>query len=1193
MLVNPPEGSGVNPSGGFVTGSSSASETRTGMGRFYSKSKANVIEKIKTDFNTSKKEHVVHLTRLPPVPDHPGRQAGAHTIDPTIWADLLTRMKEGASAAFSSTVEAQEEEIRRCETARGKAGWDFCSYFLSKDALARTLEGIGLCDDAVAQYEDLEAVFLQALRSGSVSFAHVGGDGPNDDSMPLLDINKKPYQELIRSRSISLFDFRCYLFARRASLLGQLGRVAQVMREAPTFIGAVRRMLSVNPHISKRIIDSWAFSASLDVVEQCQAWVIQRGDAPTIENRLGSDGRPAYSLAAATSSTEIDDQLSPAFHAAKAELLDLARRQLDKMGIAVGHLPKYEPFVLSIQDDAAATGRMSRDLPPLPPEAASGRDKEENAKVSRPELQQAIESQELFDSHYVTLAERIITGWSAGGRRRNVLRLRVVLAALDFHRGRYSKAYTAFLELTEAYHESRWVTVERHLLALQLECHRRLQKSMDRAWVSVVMAAIRAAEGQPAHTAAIDTSEQSEGSQAIYQWQDQRFLFDRLRQAASTFEKELPVSGYRALTIVPLSRKAALAEGEDGSALQVAVVSSLGFELAVDDVRLCLIGRDEDILWVTSGRVTLQPGKTHLRLFCGTPASGSFCLDVSQIRLSKLIFQYPPPSSASSSRTTESQPVLVTIPKDGHAVDIQARLPREIHLDEPRQVELQLSSGRNTITSAELSVATSESKPLGPLDAAELVPDSPSMTSLPSGVELERPDGPDAERQVLRISGISPRTKAIIRLPMTATAPDGVLLLNFVVTYTTGEKPGPRSPSKRTLRKTVPLTISLPLGVNVQDFFRSANLFCKFAITSGGSGSLRLQPAKLVSSGGDQSNLPEGGLYQVLHCGSSQEVVVTPRQPASYLFKIESRGQAGDGSATPTPGKSKQSQLRLVLEYRTLLEEAQALVLASLEACSANVDISLASETPARILLERALASYVEARLDLPAYSLTGEVRTGKFDAVWWRRETATWQLPGEQGKTALQLAQTTLDTTLSAGSGPAGDWRILSIPVDVPRIDAVNAVTLTVRGGGAQPRAGYQATLVVGNPVTVSVSISTSFKWGTSDSPAVGHCFAYDVVADFENWLVSGSKRATYAPDPDTPHTFSVQLIPLKTGVLALPNVAVRPVGTEQLSCETYVTNAAERVQVVPRRWRSSFWVDTAGLDERTWEQREQETYA
>lgn len=159
-------------------------------------------------------------------------------------------------------------------------------------------------------------------------------------------------------------------------------------------------------------------------MEQCQAWLIERGDATGVDDDdNGGDGH-----------------LSPAFHAAKAELLDLARRQLDKIGVAVGHLPRVHPFTMSLH----GIDRTRRDLPPLPPEASQdGRasdkisavprssSRAEQGQITRTELLRAIESREVFDLHYVALTERVVAGWMSGGRIRNVLRLRAVLASLD------------------------------------------------------------------------------------------------------------------------------------------------------------------------------------------------------------------------------------------------------------------------------------------------------------------------------------------------------------------------------------------------------------------------------------------------------------------------------------------------------------------------------------------------------------------------------------------------------------------------------------------------------------------------------------------------------------------------------------------------------------------------------------------
>ncbi|EPQ30018.1 uncharacterized protein PFL1_02691 [Pseudozyma flocculosa PF-1] len=1307
------------------------------MGRFMSKSKGSVIEKIRTDFNASKKEHVVTLTRLPPMSSQPARP-GAHAIDPTIWAELLMRLKEGVASTFTSTVDAQQDEIRRCELGRGQGQWDFCSHFLAKDALAQTLEGVGLKEDAVAQYEDLENVFEQALLGGHVSFAPVGGDARGDDSLPLLEATaKKPYHELIRRREITLFDFRCYLFARRASLLGKLGRVVQVMREAPLFIGAMRRMLRSNARVDRRMVESWSFSAALDVVEQCQAWLVERGDLSTAGGPGGGgparsrlEGRLAMAVTAggptSSTSTLVEEQLSPIFHTAKADLLDLARRQLDKLGMAVGHLPGVEPFSLSA-DDEGVLGPCARDLPPLPPgaeaeaeaEAGLGADPDGKAaddvrypQITRPELRQAIEDRELFDSHYVSLVERIAAGLRGGGRKGGVLRMQTLLAALDFHRQRFDKAYAALVSLTELYHEQRSSPIEGHLLARQLECHRQLGKPRDRAWVSVIRAALRAGQGDRGRPL-IDASQldvaQADDVRRIELWQDPRFLLQELRQAASTFDKEVPVAGNPSFAIRPISRRARLAEVEDGSTIRVAVASSLGFDLFVDDVRLCFVGPNKQALWFTTGRTTLRPGVTHLELFCSTPAHGTFALDVSQIRLARLIFQYASPAASIAASVAASgahgplppaqaslqqQPsgFLLAIPKDGGAIDVDAGLPHEIHLDRPREVEVALHSGRNHIESAEISITTAEGEVVGDVAQAQLVGHSSGSARIDShsgsGADGDssahaRPAGRDA----IRLVDQAPRTVVRLRLPLVAKSQDGGMDLVIAVQYVVRPAEGARTNARRTLRKHCRLTISLPLGVNLQDFFRASSLFSKFVISTGGTGSLRIRSARLAvdrlgrGEGEEESSSDDADQLEVSACGTMQTTTVTPRQPASYLFRIQRRHEGSTAAAATGEATSAQHRprrparrLRLELRYRPLNDEAKAIAQSALahqiSTSAAQHQGLLGPDSPARTLLERALAEYVDAKLDLPAFSLTGEARTGAFDAAWWRRQRATWPDDGGGGREAVRVAAATLQVIAAAdaatvdavGDGiattravPSGEphgssdaaaaaaaapqpWRLLTIPVDVPSMSIVNSVTLRIddKQPAAQPcpRPGFQATIVVGRPVDVEVSISTSFHWGYDDeddddgddargAQPTSQRFTYDVSADFECWLVSGLKRCAFSvPRPPRPSSssspalpretkFTVQLIPLRPGCLTLPSVVVRPVGPAlsrtprsavtlspadppppddlhnggigdgaQPSCETHTVNSAERVEVVPRLTRSTFWLDTTHLD-------------
>jgi hypothetical protein len=103
---------------------------------------------------------------------------------------------------------------------------------------------MSLLDDALVQYDELEALFFLVLRDKNLSwFGTLISPEPQDDSAPLLAVGKKPYRDLILANNISVFDFRIYLLSRQCGLLGRLGKIVDVVRKASAFIAAFGRRL--------------------------------------------------------------------------------------------------------------------------------------------------------------------------------------------------------------------------------------------------------------------------------------------------------------------------------------------------------------------------------------------------------------------------------------------------------------------------------------------------------------------------------------------------------------------------------------------------------------------------------------------------------------------------------------------------------------------------------------------------------------------------------------------------------------------------------------------------------------------------------------------------------------------------------------------------------------------------------------
>lgn len=98
---------------------------------------------------------------------------------------------------------------------------------------------MNLFEDALLQYEELEAAFFQVMKDKALTwFGNFIEPGPKDDSLPLLSITRKPYRDMIIANTISVFDFRVYLLARQCAVLGQMARLTEISRKVAIFLGS-------------------------------------------------------------------------------------------------------------------------------------------------------------------------------------------------------------------------------------------------------------------------------------------------------------------------------------------------------------------------------------------------------------------------------------------------------------------------------------------------------------------------------------------------------------------------------------------------------------------------------------------------------------------------------------------------------------------------------------------------------------------------------------------------------------------------------------------------------------------------------------------------------------------------------------------------------------------------------------------
>lgn len=224
----------------------------------WGRSTTTVLEKIKADFNGSSKTAVdrVGQLRLP-------KEGSAKSPEfAEQLEDLIDKMKNGILASFDLRVAQYEEDIKEKDAQRSLPGWNFCTFFILKEGLARGFENVGLFDDALAGYDELSAGLDAAIRDQMEGNTEQPGNTLLNSSKPWVEAakkaldagilatedydigsplsiqpddfplssNKLPYREMILASDISIFDFRTYIFSRQLTLLLRAAR-------APSLIG--------------------------------------------------------------------------------------------------------------------------------------------------------------------------------------------------------------------------------------------------------------------------------------------------------------------------------------------------------------------------------------------------------------------------------------------------------------------------------------------------------------------------------------------------------------------------------------------------------------------------------------------------------------------------------------------------------------------------------------------------------------------------------------------------------------------------------------------------------------------------------------------------------------------------------------------------------------------------------------------
>ncbi|KAG8411237.1 hypothetical protein J3459_016451 [Metarhizium acridum] len=269
-----PRNTGSKGEGGSAEKASTTSRWRPGS--------TPLMEKFRSDFNSSSKgapDRVAQIRigindvpydLLPRVvPAVPSGYSETEQDAENAWNELMSKFKSLILSSFDMRVTQYEEDIKEKDGQRSLPGWNFCTFFILKEGLARGFENVGLVEDALVGYDELsvglDRVIQEQIESGAPEkhggamltyteelqkaagqvLTELSGDAGDEVAVDLqrqetasndaddipISSSKKAYRDMILANKVSVFDFRCYIFSRQISLLLRLGNAFATREE--------------------------------------------------------------------------------------------------------------------------------------------------------------------------------------------------------------------------------------------------------------------------------------------------------------------------------------------------------------------------------------------------------------------------------------------------------------------------------------------------------------------------------------------------------------------------------------------------------------------------------------------------------------------------------------------------------------------------------------------------------------------------------------------------------------------------------------------------------------------------------------------------------------------------------------------------------------------------------------------------
>ncbi|XP_063080667.1 trafficking protein particle complex subunit 10 isoform X4 [Cavia porcellus] len=390
--------------------------------------RTSIVDKIRNDFCNKQSDRCVVLSD--PLKDSSRTQES--------WNAFLTKLRTLLLMSFTKNLGKFEDDMRTLREKRTEPGWSFCDYFMVQEELAFVFEMLQQFEDALVQYDELDALFSQYV----VNFG--AGDGANWLTFfcqPVKSWNglvlRKPIdmekRELVQRREATLLDLRSYLFSRQCTLLLFLQRPWEVAQRALELLhSCVQELRLLEVSVPPGALDCWVFLSCLEVLQRIEGCC----------DRAQIDSNIAHMVG----------------------LWSYATEKLKSLGYLCGLVSEKGPD----SEDLNRTVDLLAGLGAERPETANA------AQSPYKKLKEALSSVEAFEKHYLDLSQATIEMYTSIGRTRSARLVGKDLAEFHMRKRSPQKAESYLQGALKSYLAEGWALPVTHTRKQLAECQKHL-----------------------------------------------------------------------------------------------------------------------------------------------------------------------------------------------------------------------------------------------------------------------------------------------------------------------------------------------------------------------------------------------------------------------------------------------------------------------------------------------------------------------------------------------------------------------------------------------------------------------------------------------------------------------------------------------------------------------------------------------